>query len=89
VFYCLFSLSTCALASVGAVDAVKIGSQADFASPHLRNDRTNWSWEIFVHFERFLIRYDIQGVEEASVFALFPEGLPIFLEAVVNDSLGR
>lgn len=86
MFYCLFSVSTCALASVSAVDA---GSRADFASPQVRNDRTNCTREIFVHFERFLIRNFIQGVEEASMFTLFPEGVPFVQEGVVNNSLGR
>jgi hypothetical protein len=86
---CLFSISTRALASVSAVDAVKIGSQADFASPHLRDDRADCAGKILVHLQCFLMGCYTQGVEEASMFALFPEGVPIVLEGAVDDSLGR
>jgi hypothetical protein len=41
VFYCLVSMSTLALASVGSVDAIKVDSQTNFASPHSCDNGTN------------------------------------------------
>jgi hypothetical protein len=41
VFNYLFSMSTCALASDGAVNAIKVGSQTDLAGPHFCDDGAN------------------------------------------------
>jgi hypothetical protein len=70
MFYCLFSMPTRALASVGSVDAVNIGSQTDLASPHLCDGGTNCAGQVFVYLESFLIRSNTQGVKEASMFPL-------------------
>ena len=49
MLYCLFSLIASALASVGTVNAVEIGSKAYLAGSHLRQDGANCAGQILMH----------------------------------------